>query len=267
VTDFGDSVVLGRSGLVVGRLGVSGGYNAPAGAFEMAFERGCNYYYHGSMRREGMTKAIHNICASGRREKLVVVAQSYTRWNWQLKRSVEKFLKMTKLEYADVLLLGWHNSPPSPKLMDQCMILKEKGLFRHLALSGHNRPAFPELAKDGRFGLFHIRYNAAHRGAESEIFPLLPKENRPGIVIYTATRWGKLLKPRGLPEGMPVPRGSDCYRFVMSNPDVDVCMTGPKDMTQMKEALAALDRGPMTSDEIEWMRKVGDIVHKSKLPF
>jgi hypothetical protein len=31
-------------------------------------------------------------------------------------------------------------------------------------------------------------------------------------------------------------------------------------MEHMKEALAALDRGPMPEDELAWMRKVGDHV-------
>jgi aryl-alcohol dehydrogenase-like predicted oxidoreductase len=267
MTEFSGQVVLGRSGLKVGRLGVSGGYKAPAGALEMAFERGCNYFYHGSVRRDGMTTAIKNICSAGKRDRLVVVAQSYTRWSWQLRRSLEKFLKLTGLDYADVLLLGWFNSSPSERLLETCEELRVKGMFNHLAVSGHNRPSFPIYAKDSRYGLFHIRYNAAHRGAEREVFPLMPQDRRPGVVIYTATRWGKLLKPRGLPAGTAVPRGSDCYRFVLSNPGVDVCMTGPKDMDQMKEALCALDRGPMTPDELDWMRRVGDVVHASRLPF
>ena len=86
--------------------------------------------------------------------------------------------------------------------------------------------------------------------------------SRPGIVIYTATRWGNLVNPKRTPPGLPVPRGSDCYRFVLTNPNVDVCMTGPADLEQMKEALAALDRGPLSPDELEWMIKVGDHVHR-----
>jgi predicted aldo/keto reductase-like oxidoreductase len=116
------------------------------------------------------------------------------------------------------------------------------------------------VAADRRYGIFHVRYNAAHRGAEREIFEKLPAVDRPGIVVYTATRWGKLINVRGLPKGTQSPRASDCYRFVLSNSAVDVCMTGPKNMEHMKEALAALDRGPMPEDELAWMRKVGDHV-------
>jgi aryl-alcohol dehydrogenase-like predicted oxidoreductase len=196
----------------------------------------------------------------------VIVAQSYTRWAWQLEHSLEKFLKLTGLDSADVLLLGWHNTAPSGAILERCEKLKQQGMFRQLAVSGHHRPAFPVLAKDPRYGLFHVRYNAAHRGAEKEIFPLLPADSKPGIVVYTATSWGQLLKKRRLPEDTPIPRGSDCYRFVLSNPAVDVCMSGPKNLDQMKEALAALERGPMSPDELEWMKRVGDVVHGKKKP-
>ena len=255
---------LGRTELVAGRLGLAGGYGAPAKAFEMAFERGCNYFYHGSRRAPGMSEAIRHLIAQGHRDKLVVVAQIYTRFAWQFRRSFDSFLRGLGLDHADVLLLGWYNSPPSPRVMDICRELKERGLARYLGVSGHHRPLFPKRAGD--FDLFHVRYNAAHRGAETEVFAALPPENRPGIVTYTATRWGSLLDPGRMPPQTPTPRASDCYRFVLTNPDVDVCITGPKDLAQMEEALQALDRGPLSADEMAWMRRVGDHVH-AQLPF
>jgi aryl-alcohol dehydrogenase-like predicted oxidoreductase len=259
--DFTKPRALGQTGMMVNGLGVSGGYGAPAEAFEMAFERGCNYFYHGSQRKDGMNQAIRNLCQKGKREELVILGQIYTRFGWHFRRSFDAFLKKSALDYVDVLLLGWYNSEPSKRILDAAAELKEKGLAKSIAISGHHRPSFPEYAKTGRYDIFHMRYNAAHRGAETEIFPKLPEQGRPGIVIYTATSWGKLLKSGKMPPGETTPRASDCYRFVLSNPNVDVCITGPKNMEQMKEALATLDRGPMTEDELNWMRKVGDHVH------
>ena len=134
-------------------------------------------------------------------------------------------------------------------------------LQEYLAISGHNRKAFPVFAESGQFDIFHVRYNAGHRGAESEVFSHLPKKDPPAIVTYTSTRWGSLLKDSKMPKGEKTPTASDCYRFVMSNPSVDVCMTGPKNLAQMEHALTALDRGAMSEDELAWMRKVGDHVH------
>jgi predicted aldo/keto reductase-like oxidoreductase len=53
----------------------------------------------------------------------------------------------------------------------------------------------------------------------------------------------------------------DCYRFVLSNPDVDICMTGPSDIGQMREALSALDRGPLSPDPKQRVKAIGDYVH------
>lgn len=248
---------LGKTNLAVGRLGIAGGYGAPSEAVEMAFERGCNYFYHGSMRKKGMTQAIKNLCKKGKRGEMIIAAQIYTRWGWQFRRSFYSFLKKTSLDYIDVLLLGWYNSEPSEKIMGICDELKEKKLFRHLAVSSHERKLFPKLATKPRYDIFHLRYNARHVGAETDVFPHLPKEKRPGIVVYTATSWGQLFNPKKTPPGLKTPSPSDCYRFVMSNPNVNVCISGVSNMEQMKEALTALDRGVMSEDEINWMRKVG----------
>jgi len=248
---------LGKTSLSVGRLGISGGYGAPAEAVETAFERGCNYFYHGSFRRDGMTKAIKNICAKGRREKLVIVAQVYWRAPWLLNRSFDGFLKTTGLDYADVLLLGWYNSNPPRRILDACAALKERKKIRHLAISGHDRSAFPEFAKTGLYDVFHVRYNAAHPGAETDVFTKLPMEGRPGIVTYTSTRWGGLINPKRTPKGEKTPAADDCYRFSMSNPSVDVAICGPKNMDEMKTALSALEKGELDADEDAWMRRVG----------
>ena len=106
-----------------------------------------------------------------------------------------------------------------------------------------------------------MRYNAAHRGAETEILPHLMRADRPGTVSYTATRWGQLLDPRKTPAAEAVPRAGDCYRYALSQPRIDVCLSGPADIAQMRDGLSALDRGPMSAEELAWMRRVGDYVH------
>jgi aryl-alcohol dehydrogenase-like predicted oxidoreductase len=259
--DFKERRILGKTGLSVCRLGVASSFGAPAEALEEAFERGVNYFYWGSMRKTGMARAIRNILARGKRDDLVIVIQSYSRSEALMELFYRKALKALGVETSDVLLLGWYDKLPSPRIMDRAMEMKDKGLFRFLALSGHNRRLFPQLAEDGRFDLFHVRYNAAHRGAEEDIFPRMPQHDRPGLVTYTATRWGDLLNPGKMPPGEEPLRGADCYRFAMSHPMVDVCITGPKNREQMQEALAALDLGPLGEEERAHIMRIGDHVH------
>jgi predicted aldo/keto reductase-like oxidoreductase len=259
--------VLGRTGVKVCRLGVASSYGAPAEAFEEAFDRGCNYFYWGWKRNAGMRQAIANLCGQGKRDDLLIVYHSYDRFGFFLKSFYQNALKTLGLDRVDLLLLGWHNRAPSQRLIDQALNLKEKGLVRFVGMSGHNRPLFPRMADTKAFDIFHIRYNAAHRGAETEVFPHLTEPDRPGIVTYTATRWGHLLNPKKMPPGEQPPPARDCYRFVMSNPHVDVCLCGPSDREQMREALAGLDAGELDPGEMERMRGIGDYVHQNSRSF
>ena len=264
--DFSQPQILGRTGLKVGRLGIGAAYGAPATAFEEAFERGCNYFYWTS-RKTGMRQAIKNICRQGKRDQLIIVIQSYSRSAFLMEVFFKKALKSLSLDHVDILILGLRNRSPSQKLIDKALNMKEKGFYRFLGLSGHNRSLFPELAMSGVFDLFHIRYNAAHRGAEKETFPHLKGGDRPGIVSYTATRWGQLLKPKKMPPGEIPPSASDCYRFVLSNPAVDLCLCGPKNTEQMREDLQTLELGPLDQKDMERMRKIGDHVHAKTIKF
>jgi aryl-alcohol dehydrogenase-like predicted oxidoreductase len=205
-----------------------------------------------------MCQAIKNICRKGKRDELIVVIQSYSRSAFLLEVFYRRALKLLALDHADVLLLGWYRKKPPQRILDKANAMKNKGMFRFLALSSHNLLLFPELAKENIFDIFHIRYSAAHRGAESETIPYLEGKNSPDIVSYTATRWGQLLQEKKMPPGESAPTASDCYRFVLSHPAIDVCMTGPKNLQQMREALRALDLGPLGGDELERMRKIGD---------
>ena len=87
------------------------------------------------------------------------------------------------------------------------------------------------------------------------------------MIAYTATRWGHLLDPTKMPEGQSLPTGSDCYRFALSHPAVDLVLCGPADRAQMQEALKALERGPLDPDEMKRMHEIGDHVYVTHKPY
>ncbi|MGA2117808.1 MAG: hypothetical protein ABSH56_24005 [Bryobacteraceae bacterium] len=266
-TQFGgfERRVLGRTGREVSRLGIAASYGVPAAAVQGAFERGPNYLYWGSRRTEAFCTALRDL--RPHRERMVLVVQSYTRMAALMAGSLERALRRVNYDHADVLLLGMWNKPVPPPILDAARQLRERGLARFLAVSTHARTLVPSIAAAHNFDIVHFRYNAAHTGAETDIFPHLPRADKPGLAAFTATSWGQLLGLRSiqavfnggyrLPKGERTPTATDCYRFVLARPEVDVCMTGPADAGQMEQALEALRRGPMTEDETAWMRRIG----------
>lgn len=264
MVDFKDKSVLGRTGLRVSRVGFGSSYGAAASAYERAFEHGINYFYWGSRRRDQMADAIRHIARS-HRDDLIVVLQSYARVGLAMRVSIESALRSLKIDHAEVLLLGWHNWAPSPRILDAALALQRRGLVQHIALSGHHRPLFATLIDDARIGIWHVRYNAVHRGAEREVFPALDARDvarRPGVVTYTTTRWGHLCDASRTPRGVRTPDGTDCLRFALSEGHVDTAISGPATAGHVDQAIRALELGPMSDDELAWMRRVGDHIYK-----
>lgn len=261
---FAEPAILGRTGLKVGRLGISSSYGAPAEAYTEAFEKGCNYFVLGSFmkgRSKAMAGAIRNITTAGKREELVVSLMEYTHSYLVGKAHFYRGLKTLGLEYVDILTLGYYPRRPRRHVMDLALSLKEKGVVRHLALAGHNRSLFPKLREDGTIDVFQVRYNAVNSGAEKDLFPFCGGEGRPGMVSYTATRWGQLLKENKMPPGEKPLSAVECYRFVLSNPAVDVCLTGSRTLEMMRENLQLLDTGPLSNDEMDRIRRIGDHIY------
>ena len=262
--DFTQPTILGRTGLTVGRLGVASGYWAPADAIELAFERGCNYFTWGTFlkgRSPHLAEAVRRIVANGQRDRLVLAMFTYAHQTFLTETFLVRGLRAVGLERADVLVLGYFSSPPSRAVLDGALRLKEKGLVRFIGLSSHNRKLFGQLRRQGVIDLFHIRYSAVNSGAEADAFPQLGGDDRPGVVAFTATAWGRLLNPRRMPAGETPPPATDCYRFALSHPGVDVCMLGARSLPQMRESLRTLELGPLSATEMARMRRIGDHIY------
>jgi aryl-alcohol dehydrogenase-like predicted oxidoreductase len=262
--NFRDVVELGRTGLRVSRLGIGSSFVTSARFVEEAVEQGVNYLYWGSLRRSAFGQAIRNV-ARKNREGVVLTVQSYSRVGALVAPSVELALRRAGVEYFDFLLLGMWNQPPRAGIVEAALRLRAQGKVRHLMLSTHNRPSLPDHfrrfeAGESPYDVFMLRYNAVHRGAERDVFPYVP-ERRPGLIAYTATRWGHLLDPAKMPPGEAPPPARDCYRFALSHAAVDLVLCGPKNRDELQEAIRALDAGPLSPEEQARMRRIGDHVY------
>lgn len=243
------------------RLGLAGNYGIDGPAIEHALlEQEINYIFW-TPRMQKATPAVKEALKRNRDQYVLATGPTTAWWGGKLSRFVDKTLLMLQTDYLDVLQMfflgvasAWKSST-----VDEMIRLREEGKVRALGISIHNRKRAGKLAADSELDLLMIRYNAAHPGAEQDIFPHLPAGRR-SIVSYTATCWQKLLRA---PKGWTgeVPTAGHCYRFCLSNPNVNVVLTGPKNAEQLRENLNAIQAGPLNEKEMAWMREFGKAVH------
>ena len=261
---FRDVPSLGRR---VFRLGLAANFGVEGVDLEWAIEQGVNYiFWTPSAKRVKMSLTA----ALKRDRESVILATGPTTgyFGGSVKRACDRLLKALGTEYLDVFQLFWlgRTSILTSSTIDALVSLRESGKVRAIGVSIHDRKRAGQLAEDSPLDMLMIRYNAAHTGAEQDIFPHLAKR-KPAVVAYTATRWRGLLK-RPKDWSGPVMTAADCYRFCLSNPHVDLVLTGPKNRQQLQENLSNLrEKGPLSEDENGWIRDYGRIVHEDSSRF
>ncbi len=246
------------------RLGLAGSYWPGKKAIYKALDEGVNYFFLFGFDMQTI-RVLRDVLRTNR-DKYVVATGAYNYiWAHQnLRRTLEKRLRQLRTDYIDVFHFLGVMKPGefAGRVQDELAALRSDSRVRGVSISCHDRRFAGELAAQGALDALMIRYNAAHRGAEEEIFPRLAA-HRPGVVSYTATRWSFLLRrPRSWPKNGRIPSAGMCYRFVLSNPNVDVCLTAPRNLKQLEENLAAVRQGPLPEDDMQFMRGFGDVVHR-----
>lgn len=260
MTDWLHAAPKALHGKTVHRLGLAANYGIDEDGVRLAMDRGINFFLW-SMRSGGLRSPLRDALKTKRDKVAVAGFATFGFFGWTVRRAAESLLKELGTDHLDVLLLGWLgvSSAWTNGTEKELVHLRESGKVKAIGVSIHDRPRAGKLAEDSPLDLLMIRYNAAHPGAEREIFPHV-KAQSPSILAYTATSWRKLLKrPNGW-SGQVMTAG-DCYRFQLSNPHVDVALTGPANRGELEQNLAAVERGPLTDEEAKWMRDFGKHVH------
>jgi aryl-alcohol dehydrogenase-like predicted oxidoreductase len=253
---------LGKLGTPVFRLGFSATYRPGKNAFHAAIDAGVNFFFYFGFDSQ-MTAPLRE-AIRGRREKFVLATGGYNWILWQsnLRKTLEQRLRQLRAGYIDVFLylgaLKGHHW--TPRIAEDLQAVKESGLVRAVGLSTHHLPLAAQLAASGAVDLLMIRYNAAHRFAETQLFPHL-NEHGPPVIAFTATCWARMTRrPHGYPPSAPVPSAGMCYRYALSNPRVAVCLSAPSNQQQLEENLAEIRKGPLDRGEMKFMQHFGDIV-------
>ncbi len=232
-----------------------------------ALERGVNVInWPGT--EDALSRAIAGL--GPRRDGVVVVAQFEARTAADAARELRAMLAALRTDYLDVLTFYYVEEPAEwaeiagpGGALEYCRAARRDGAVRRLGLTTHQRPLAAEVARSGLVDALMVRYNAAHRGAEREVFPVTDALGLP-VITYTALRWGGLLRPTpDDPPGFAVPPAPSWYRWVLQNPSVAVALMAPHDRAELEEDLAVLaSDGPLSDEEYERLAEHGRRVRR-----
>jgi aryl-alcohol dehydrogenase-like predicted oxidoreductase len=238
-----------------------------------AVDRGVNFLnWPGHADEPGGADAVSAAVAAlgPRRDQVVVCAQFGARTAADAAAELRAALAALGTDYVDVLTLyyveemaEWEGLTGPGGAVGYLRAAKRDGVVRRLGLTTHQRPLAAAAARTGLVDVLMVRYNAAHRGAEREVFPVADALGLP-VIAYTALRWGELPRPTPAdPPGFAVPTPPAWYRFVLQSPSVAVALAAPHDRAELEEDLTVLTaNGPLPPDEYERLAEHGRRVRR-----
>ncbi len=261
---------LGATGLQVTPLALaalsmasgSGGSGMRPDDVERAYdEHGLNTFLV-TRQMTDLTEGVRRLARSRRRDDLVIASMASIPTGWCVRRAWEKNAAALGVERIDVFLLGWVRWRwyVTGRTWTEMRRLKEEGRVGAIGFSCHDRALALTLSRELAVDVLMIRYNAAHRGAERQLFEPLGL-SRPGIIAYTATRWGRLLQPlpqAGFAQGMSA---AECYRFVLGHPAVDLALCAARSAEELRQDVGGVNAGPLDPARDVEVRRFGDAVH------
>ncbi len=269
-TDLHPFLVTAGFGRSVCRLGLAS-YGRTAITAEdilLAVDRGVNFLNwqglaEGTVDGDPFPAAISDLGA--RRDSVVICAQFGARESKGAAIELRSALSALGTDSIDVLTLyyveradEWDRLASPGGALRYLQDAKRDGAVRRIGITSHRRALAATMAESGLLDAVMVRYNAAHRGAEREVFPVTRRLGLP-VIAYTALRWGALLRPTpDDPPGFSVPRPPDWYRFVLQHPAVDVTLAAPQTRAELDEDLRVLDaEGPLSQDAYSALEEHG----------
>lgn len=260
--------MLGQTGLRLSPLVLSGAHGLPAAACAEAYDAGVRAFFWEPKYQE-MSRFLRS--RRLKRDSFVVVAGTYFAGPDAIRNDVERTLRQLRFDWIDVFLLFWVRSSERVSMEDFAALeqLRSEGKIRTFGFSSHDRTTCVDALQRAPWPVVMTRHNAAHPGAEENVFPAAISRGT-GLLTFTATCYGRLLRPTAQTEGagsIKLPNAADCYRYSLSQPGVSACLTAPRNRDELHENLEVLDGEMLAPDAMAAIRAHGVAVRAENRRF
>jgi HEAT repeat protein len=251
---------LGRTGLLVSPLVLSGVHDLSRRALCEAEEAGVNTYFW-EPDHVRLTSFLRGT-SPGSAGRAVVVAGSFHASPERVERDLDQALRRLRRERIEVFLIFWSRSIArlSPGLLERLERLKQRGKIAAHGFSTHDRGLAVQALDLGSWDVVMTRHSAAHPGAEQQVFPRAIEAGA-GVLGFSATCYGTLLEP-GPPgdraDAPATPTAAECYRYSLSRPGVSACVAAPRSRSELLEDLAVLASPRLDERRASELRALGE---------
>lgn len=252
---------LGRTGVTLSPLVVSGAFGLMPGSLAHAIERGVDTCFW-----EPRYTTLTHFLRQRSRRGVQVIAGSFHADRAGIVADVELALRRLERDTLDVFLLFWARSPArlGGESLDALRELQALGKIRSFGFSTHDRTIACEAIATGDWPVVMTRHSAAHTGAELELFPRAHAAGV-GVLGFSALCYGRMLRGSSVFERGPA--ALDCYRYALAQPGVSACISAPRRHRELVENLALLDLPALDPTMIEALRAHGREVHADNKRF
>jgi predicted aldo/keto reductase-like oxidoreductase len=234
---------------------------------ELALRRGINYL-NWCGHPDGLSEAVKGL--GSERQNIILAVQFQSRTSAEAAIEFGSLLDVLRTDYIDIATLYYVESAEEWKTLtspggawEYLDEQKRAGRLRLIGLTSHQRKLAAGWARSGLLDMLMIRYNAAHCGAEDDVFRVTSKRKMP-VVTFTGLRWKALLEatPEDPIDFVP-PVAAECYRFCLANENITVVLTAPANRKELEDNLTLLDDWrPPSSMEIRAIRAHGERVRR-----
>lgn len=241
---------LGRTGLVVTRLGTGGAYCETADGYRTALDCGVNYMDTARAYRDGEDERVIGNAIQGRRHELILATKTPQRDAKGARRDLETSLRLLGTDYIDIYQLHHLNTEEERNralgadgALEAVQKAREEGLIRFIGVTGHDWEQIGRAVATGFFDTVLCWYNCAMKEPENTVFPEARKYNT-GVVIMNASRNDKLF------DGESAPAEEQFYRYVLSHESVGLTIMGLRNVPRFCRIASALsDYHTLTLEE------------------
>ena len=267
-----DRLPLGKSGLMVSPLCL--GMTPSADTVIAAYEAGINFFFvsadlHWPLYdgiRKGLAKLLDGNKA--RRDELVVGIVSYLDDPlFSVLQFHEVIAEVPGLDRVDLMLAGAVSSDQS--FYSRVTSLEQARARRHngataIGATFHQRPLALVADHYGLLDISYIRFNSAHPGARRDLLPYF-RPAKSGLVFNFKSVMSRVnretMDTLGVPANYWLPDACDHYRFVLSHPEIDGILCAPSNPEEMKGMAKAMDQGPLSREEEDYMIWLSSLAH------